>query len=292
MEPVRGRALTIDLAAGRPLSMRHSLEIAIQICDALRVAQEHGAYHGDLKPSNVMTIDEAARVVKVADFGLARALTLDPWAAAPKLAQYVAPQLADGHPIDERSDLYSLGCILHELLAGKPPFADTSTRALLDKHLREPPPRLPREVPPALAAIVSRLLAKAPGERFESASALRAALHPMHPSMPASGVPLAALIDDAVVGSRPHRTGAHTFTGARSVTGAHPHTAVSGSHPRSSLRPSSAITGPPMFVQPPVAPPAPAPPPAPARRILVIAIVACVASGLGVLGYLLATGAL
>ncbi len=320
-EYVRGHALAQDLATKIP--NYQAVAVAIQMCDALATAAAIGLGHGDLKPHNVFVLDDG-KGVKLADFGLARALIHDPWSMPPELARYVAPELANLPEIEPRSDLYSLGCILYEMLAGKPAFDDPSTKGLLDKAMHDMPARLPREVPPALSAIVMRLLAKTPRERYQSASEVRAALMPMNPTASTAPATVSAPGAFADAPSQPYRrdrTGPNTQppmtvsrTGAtpgsgnsqapagfgvyHPKTGAHPQPIIPGGqsgvyHPKTGVHAQPNV---PNYAPVPVPVPLPAPLPTPeppkSRRALVIAIVAIVLSGGGVLAYLAATGAL
>lgn len=324
-ELVRGRPLVRELATVRLASFQ-SVALAIGVCDALIVAHDAGRAHGDLKPGNVFVLDDD-RGAKVADFFLARALHPDVWGQPPEVARYAAPELADRPQPEAASDLYSLGCVMYEMLAARPAFDDTSTRTLLDKVRRDAPARLPRDVPPALAAIVTRLLAKRPDERFASAREVRAALLPMSPTASAPASAPFTYADPAYVpgmrGSDPSgsgRTGVTPPTGSTPASGVyHPKTGayVPGSgdgksgvyHPRTAGHTQPSVlrgnTGPtPAPFASPIAPsapdaiaPAPAPSEAPApsgggKRVLVIAAVAIVLSGGGVLAYLAATGGL
>ena len=176
-ELVRGHSLADRKQ--RALSIRRTVAIAMQLCGALDAAHQHGLVHGDLKPSNLI-IDDTGDI-KVVDFGLAHALAPDVAIADPRraLPLYAAPERFAGRPIDARTDLYAVGCILFELLTGEPPFQAPTLDALAAKHHREPPPPLPPNIPAALLAIVKKLLAKSPNERFASCKDLRASLLPM-----------------------------------------------------------------------------------------------------------------
>ena len=179
-ELVRGHALADRKQ--RTLSIRRTVAVAMQLCSALDAAHQHGLVHGDLKPSNLMVDDASNNFdVKVVDFGLAHALAPDVAIADPRraLPLYAAPERFAGRSIDTRTDLYAVGCILFELLTGDPPFQAATLDALAAKHHRDRPPPLPPNIPPALTAIVQRLLAKSPNERFASCKELRASLLPI-----------------------------------------------------------------------------------------------------------------
>jgi len=181
MELVRGATLEAELARGR-LAPERTREIAVQLCDALAATHEHGIVHRDLKPANIMLLEAPGLhdIVKVLDFGLATSL-VGP-RAAPRLTiagmvmgtpRYMAPETigSAGAVADAKSDLYSLGCVLYELLAGRPPFTDSALPVVLARHLRDAPPRLPPDVPLAIARFVTTLLAKDPAHRPDLAEA-------------------------------------------------------------------------------------------------------------------------
>jgi serine/threonine-protein kinase len=179
MEHVSGRTLSALLRDGE-IPIEHALEIAIGVSQALGAAHAHGIVHRDVKPGNVMV--GANGQVKVLDFGIARALAATSLTRASTVigtAGYLSPEQAEGRAVDARSDLYALGCLLYEMLTGRPPFVADSVAALVHQHVTrspEPPSRLRHEVSPALDAIVLRLLAKDPRERYPRARALTAAL--------------------------------------------------------------------------------------------------------------------
>jgi len=189
-ELLRGRTLADELAAVTVFPVRRACEVGIQLADALAAAHGRGIVHRDLKPANIMILDAPVPdLVKVLDFGLAKSLTGDD-VTMTTLTQvgaimgtplYMAPEALDGGA-DPRTDLYALGCILHELLAGTAPFADPSINVVFARHCVDPPPPLPSTVPAPLAAIVAALLAKSPDQRPASAlevgARLRAYLAP------------------------------------------------------------------------------------------------------------------
>ncbi|MEZ4432767.1 MAG: serine/threonine-protein kinase [bacterium] len=185
-EYIAGRTLRALIDGAGALAPDRAIGIAAQICDALAAAHGREIVHRDLKPSNVMVLDEPAGrdFVKVLDFGLARSLdaaengsSLTSEGVLMGTPAYMSPEQAQGLSPDHRGDLYSLGCLLYEMLAGETPFAHVrSLPALALHHVSEPPPPLPASVPPALAALVMRLLAKPPDARPPSAPAVRAAL--------------------------------------------------------------------------------------------------------------------
>jgi serine/threonine-protein kinase len=184
MEYLSGVTLAGLLRQRKQLEPELAVHIATQICAALTEAHAAGIVHRDLKPSNIMLIERGGNehFAKVLDFGVAKLEGADITRSGALFGtpQYMSPeQLQAGH-IDGRSDLYALGVILFELLAGKPPFVSSTAIGFITLHLNEPPPQLPKTVPRALAAVIARLLAKDPDERPRDAALaaeeLRAAL--------------------------------------------------------------------------------------------------------------------
>jgi tetratricopeptide (TPR) repeat protein len=172
-----GHSLRERLAAQAPLPLDEALEILIDVCEALSYAHRHGIAHLDIKPDNILL---AGRHAMVADFGVARALTAAEGATpgAPPIGTpaYMAPEQGiPGALIDHRADLYALGIVAWEVLAGRVPFEAPSPRELLVLHRTQPPPPLTAVragLPPALSEVVSRCLAKHPADRWESAESV------------------------------------------------------------------------------------------------------------------------
>jgi tetratricopeptide (TPR) repeat protein len=156
-------------AAGGPLPMERALGIAEDLCRALAHAHAHGIVHRDVKPANVLLTSDGA--AKLGDFGLAAAVDRSRLTLAGTFvgtAAYIAPEQALGQPADARSDLYSLGCVLYELLTGRPPFLGDDALAVISQHINTPPVApswLTDRCPPDLEDLILRLLAKDPGER-------------------------------------------------------------------------------------------------------------------------------
>jgi serine/threonine-protein kinase len=179
MEYVAGRTLRDILREGRKILPERALEIASGVLSALDYSHRAGIIHRDIKPGNVMLTP--AGDVKVMDFGIARAIsdassTMTQTAAVVGTAQYLSPEQARGEPVDSRSDVYSAGCLLYELLTGRPPFVGDSPVAVAYQHVREqaaPPSDHDTELPPEIDAIVMKSLAKRVEDRYQSAAAMR-----------------------------------------------------------------------------------------------------------------------
>jgi serine/threonine-protein kinase len=179
MEYVAGRTLRDILREGRKILPERALEIASGVLSALDYSHRAGIIHRDIKPANVMLTPSGD--VKVMDFGIARAVsdaanTMTQTAAVVGTAQYLSPEQARGESVDSRSDVYSAGCLLYELLTGRPPFIGESPVAVAYQHVREPadPPSMhDSDVDPELDAIVMKSLTKRVEDRYQSAAAMR-----------------------------------------------------------------------------------------------------------------------
>ncbi len=175
MEHVEGHTLAEIIRRDAPIPPERAAEIGMAVCDALSAAHEEGLVHRDVKPANVMVTPSGA--IKVMDFGIARAAT-DTLTRTGRMlgtAAYLSPEQARGRPADARSDLYSLGCVLYEMLTGKPPFGGESPVAVASRHVSEdpePPTGLNPEIPAALESVVLKALAKDPAARYQSARAM------------------------------------------------------------------------------------------------------------------------
>ncbi|HEX5089745.1 MAG TPA: Stk1 family PASTA domain-containing Ser/Thr kinase [Nocardioides sp.] len=179
MEYVAGRTLRDILREGRKILPERALEITSGVLSALDYSHRAGIIHRDIKPGNVMLTPSGD--VKVMDFGIARAMsdshTMTQTAAVVGTAQYLSPEQARGETVDSRSDVYSAGCLLYELLTGRPPFVGDSPVAVAYQHVREParpPSDHDTDLPPAVDAIVMKSLAKRLEDRYQSAAAMRA----------------------------------------------------------------------------------------------------------------------
>jgi beta-lactam-binding protein with PASTA domain/predicted Ser/Thr protein kinase len=181
MEFVDGQTLREIVKTTGPMSQQRVIEVMADVCAALDFSHRHNIIHRDVKPANIMI--NRAGAVKVMDFGIARALgegqNVTQTAAVIGTAQYLSPEQARGEPVDARSDVYAVGCVLFELLTGEPPFTGDSPVAVAYQHVREDP-RAPSElnpdVSPALDAIVLKALSKNPINRYQSAAEMRSDL--------------------------------------------------------------------------------------------------------------------
>ena len=179
MEYVAGRTLREILREGRKILPERALEITSGVLSALDYSHRAGIIHRDIKPGNVMLTPSGD--VKVMDFGIARAIsdassTMTQTAAVVGTAQYLSPEQARGETVDSRSDVYSAGCLLYELLTGRPPFVGDSPVAVAYQHVREPalpPSDHDTDLPPEVDAIVMKSLAKRVEDRYQSAAAMR-----------------------------------------------------------------------------------------------------------------------
>ncbi|MEU5213180.1 protein kinase [Streptomyces sp. NPDC020742] len=181
MEYVEGRPLSQVLREGR-LSVDRAADVVGQVLDALDHSHRHAIVHRDIKPANVMLT--GAGTVKVVDFGIAKALSevatrLTGTGVAVGTPAYLAPEQINGAETDHRTDLYAVGCLLYELLTGRPPYTGDSPFSVMHQHLSAepvPPSRLRPELPPAVDEVIRRALSKDRAERFADAGAMRAAL--------------------------------------------------------------------------------------------------------------------
>jgi eukaryotic-like serine/threonine-protein kinase len=180
-EHVPGENLKDVVRNGGALPVSRALALTHQIARGLTHAHEHGVVHRDVKPQNVL-LDETG-TAKVTDFGIAR--SLDPGDALTEAgtllgtSDYISPEQASGRRVDERSDQYSLGVLLYELLTGEPPYPADSFMAVAMRHLRDPVPSVRaqrRDVPARVDALVARAMAKRPEDRFPSMAAMMAAI--------------------------------------------------------------------------------------------------------------------
>jgi eukaryotic-like serine/threonine-protein kinase len=200
MELVEGTTVARVLKSQGPLPVAQAVEVAVQVADALACAHAHGVVHRDVKPANILLREDGH--VKVADFGIAKAGAgndLTRTGVVMGTAKYLSPEQVSGNPADAGSDIYALGIVLYEMLAGAPPFVgDTELSTAVARltatpgSLRDRRPDIPR----SLEAVVLRSLARDPAARFQSAEEMRASLLAVDPenddATPPSGMKLAA----------------------------------------------------------------------------------------------------
>ncbi|MCZ1008934.1 protein kinase [Streptomyces lydicus] len=181
MEYVEGRTLSQVLKDGA-LPVAQAVDLTGQVLDALEHSHRHAIVHRDIKPANVMLTGSGK--AKVVDFGIAKALSeaatrLTGTGVAVGTPAYLAPEQINGGETDHRTDLYAVGCLLYELLTGRPPYTGDSPFSVMHQHLSAqpvPPSRLRPELPPAVDAVIVRALHKGREDRFASASTMHAAL--------------------------------------------------------------------------------------------------------------------
>jgi serine/threonine-protein kinase len=197
MEYVEGRTLRDILHEEQRLPAERALQLVDGILRALDYSHRGGIVHRDIKPANVMLTTN--NEVKVMDFGIARALadsaaTMTATAQVIGTAQYLSPEQARGERVDARSDIYSTGCVLYELVTGRPPFQGDSPVAIAYQHVREeapPPSQLDPSIPQYANAIVMKALAKDPNYRYQSAAEMRADIQRASQGMPVAAPTMA-----------------------------------------------------------------------------------------------------
>ena len=187
MPYVEGESLRDRLRRDKSCPLEQALRITHEAAQALQYAHEHGVIHRDVKPENILLTRDGNTLV--ADFGIARPLEATPATTQLTVAglvmgtpSYMSPEQATGATdVDGRSDIYSLGCVLHEMLTGSPPFVGPTVQSVISQHVTQSPPSITasnRTVPPPIERAVAKALAKTPADRFPSAAEFAAALQP------------------------------------------------------------------------------------------------------------------
>jgi serine/threonine-protein kinase len=173
MELLEGTELKDRMQAG-PMPLDEALDIAAQVASALAAAHARGVVHRDVKPGNIMLVGE--RHAKIMDFGIARMKSSDVRTQSGTMMgspKYMSPEQVGGHPVDHRSDVFSLGVLLYEMLAGQPAFSDPNLGALLNAILRSSPKPLAElrpDAPASLELVIARAMQKNPGARYQDAA--------------------------------------------------------------------------------------------------------------------------
>ncbi len=186
MEFVEGRSLQSLIDAHQPFPVPRVLKLMEQVCSALDFAHQHNVVHRDIKPANLMLTSND--VIKITDFGTAKILQFGTAQTAHVMGtpSYMSPEQVKGKPVDGRSDIFSLGVILYELMTGEKPFPGQNITTVIYKIINEepiPPRSLDSSIHPGLSAVISKALAKEPTERYQSCHELMTALKNYHEMM-------------------------------------------------------------------------------------------------------------
>jgi len=181
MEFMEGKELQNIVAENQPLTISEKLDVAFQVAEGLAYAHEHGIIHRDIKPSNIMVL--RGRHVKIADFGIARIKTALELTKTNKIIGsplYMSPEQIQSHPIDPRSDIFSFGIVLYQMLTGKLPFNGDNVNSLMYKIVNEEPQKpseLNPEISKTLDRIVTKCLEKKAADRYQNVNELTRDLH-------------------------------------------------------------------------------------------------------------------
>jgi eukaryotic-like serine/threonine-protein kinase len=210
MEYVNGVTLRDIVHTDGPMTPTRAIEVIADACQALNFSHQHGIIHRDVKPANIMI--STTNAVKVMDFGIARALSdsgnsVTQTAAVIGTAQYLSPEQARGDTVDARSDVYSLGCVLYEMLTGEPPFVGDSPVAVAYQHVREDPVSPSRRyegISADLDAVVLKALAKNPENRYQTAAEMRSDLVRVHNGEPPEAPKILTEAERSSLMSAPH----------------------------------------------------------------------------------------
>ncbi len=249
MEEVQGRTLAEILSTNKQLTSKQAAEIASEVAAALGFAHDNHVAHRDIKPANILIGTNGQ--VKVADFGIARALNaptesnLTQVGSVMGTATYFSPEQAQGAQPDPRSDLYSLGIVMYEMVAGRPPFTGENPVSIAYKQVHDAPQPLVQivaDVPRSFEAIVAKLLAKDPKMRYPSAAALRDDLRRFRNDEPVQALAAAANARAAVAGAAAAGAIAGAAVGATTVNPTvAPTGMIPGAAPRADSVPSTGM---------------------------------------------------
>jgi serine/threonine-protein kinase len=237
MELVNGEPLNSVLKRTGRLSLRHALDMLEQTGRALQVAHTAGLVHRDVKPGNIMITPTGQ--VKITDFGIAKAVDAAPVTQTGMVmgtAQYIAPEQALGQDATASSDVYSLGVVGYEVLSGRRPFTGDGALTVAMKHIKEPPPPLPAEVPANVRELIEITLVKNPGMRYRSggpfADAVAAVRAGHRPPRPTQALPSSRAIPSAIPSGASTRATATMSARATATRRSRPSTGSSRPPPR------------------------------------------------------------